>query len=343
MSTQNEDTEPVVRISTTTMEIPPPQETKRSCGICESNIAVTDTYLTCTNEKCRKVTCAHCISTMINIFFAQPTLSYPLQCGACKTTFNKLSVESVIINKHYYEQYIAYVLPLYWSQECLQANEELVQCPFCLYLEIHTTDACPIQFLNCQHPNCGKRSCLICYNAVQDDIGELTHRTRCVEYRYCKALIEEAIETGSLRQCPHCKLTGIKDSNCTHMTCGRCHGKWCYFCGTKEEECDVDDDEYPDLSKHNDGWESNANRCPMYISKVYEVDERWPTDEDDCLEFFHRCVTLRNLYDVLESIGEDSLRRLNDEFDIIDRCGYSIDEIMDDENRILIKYKWDDD
>lgn len=178
---------------------------------------------------------------------------------------------------------------------------------------------------------------------MRDDADELIHRTRCVEYRYCKELIQQAIENGSLRKCPHCELTGIKDPNCTHMTCGRCRGTWCYFCGIKEEELDVDDDEYPNFSGHNNGWETNPIRCPMYLSRIAEIDDRWPTDDEDCLEFFHRCLTLRNLHDVLTTIGEDSLQVLNDQFGIINACGYSIDEINDEENRILIKYKSDDD
>ncbi|CAF0980959.1 unnamed protein product [Rotaria sp. Silwood1] len=92
---------------------------------------------------------------MIGMLFAQPTLNYPLKCGACQTAFNETYVERIIIDQNYYENYVACVLPLYWSQECLEDCEELVQCPFCSYLEIHTTDTCSIQFLTCQHPNCG--------------------------------------------------------------------------------------------------------------------------------------------------------------------------------------------
>ena len=183
---------------------------------------------------------------------------------------------------------------------------------------------------------------MICLNAVQDEIDELRHRSRCVEYRYCKQLIDKAIENGSVRQCPHCELTGVKDNNCTHMVCARCRGKWCYFCGKKEEDCNVDEDDDPNLSEHNNDWQSNADRCPMYLDNVHEIDDRWPMNDQDCLEYFHRCQTLRNLYEVLELIGEESLHELNDQFGIIDRCGYSIDDIEDEENRILIKYQWDD-
>lgn len=128
MATQTENTDTTMQTAIPTMEIPPPQENKISCGICASDIAATEAHLTCTNDKCRKVTCSHCMSAMIRMLFAQPTLSYPLRCGACQTPFNKLAVERMVISGNYYDKYIACVLPLYWSEECLQDNEELAQC-----------------------------------------------------------------------------------------------------------------------------------------------------------------------------------------------------------------------
>ncbi|CAF4882973.1 unnamed protein product, partial [Rotaria sp. Silwood1] len=67
---------------------------------------------------------------MIGMLFAQPTLNYPLKCGACQTAFNETYVERIIIDQNYYENYVACVLPLYWSQECLEDCEELVQCAY---------------------------------------------------------------------------------------------------------------------------------------------------------------------------------------------------------------------
>jgi len=164
-----------------------------------------------------------------------------------------------------------------------------------------------------------------------------------MELKTYKKMINQAIELGSLQRCPHCQLTGIKDDNCTHMVCERCELRWCYICGMKEEECDVDEYANRTLSNHNQGWESNKKRCPMYLKYIHNIDHRWPRSDRECLEYLHRCRTLRQLYKVLKIIGEDTFYSLNETFGIIDATGYTIDEIEDHENRVLIKYPTNDD
>lgn len=151
-------------------------------------------------------------------------------------------------------------------------------------------------------------------------------------------MFETAIESGSQQHCPHCQLKGLKDDGCTHMVCERCGFTWCYLCGMKEEECLVGDDAEQSLSAHNQDWEQHEGRCPMSLVSIHELDDRWPQDDRDCLEYFHRYRTLCKLYDVLKIIGEDKLNKLNDRFGIIDASGYTIEEIKDYENRILINY-----
>ncbi|CAF1104668.1 unnamed protein product [Rotaria sordida] len=309
-----------------------------TCGICEATINDDDTKLTCSNKKCNKLTCNTCINLMFEIMFGHPTLNYPLSCGACQQSFDITHIDQIIIKQKHYEQFIACVLPLFWSKDCLEKNEKLAQCPFCPYLEIHTTDACPLYFFTCQHPSCGKRSCLICLHAIKDDNDESIHRSQCIELHSYKEMIEKAAESGSQQHCPHCQLRGIKDDGCTHMVCERCGLSWCYLCGMKEEECLVDDNVEPTFSAHNQDWEQHEGRCPMSLVSIHELDERWPQDDQDCLEYFHRYRTLCQLYEVFKIIGEDKLDKLNNTFGIIDGSGYTIEEIKDYENRILINY-----
>ncbi|CAF4374278.1 unnamed protein product, partial [Rotaria sp. Silwood2] len=179
-----------------------------TCSTCEAIINDGDTKLTCTNKKCSKFTCNACINLMFEIMFGQPALNYPLLCGACQNSFDIIQVDQILVKQERYEQFIACVLPLFWSKDCLEENERLAQCPFCPYIEIHTTDACPLYFLTCQHPSCGKRSCLICLHAIQDDNDESKHRSQCIEFHSYKEMIEKAIESGSQQHCPHCQLTG---------------------------------------------------------------------------------------------------------------------------------------
>jgi hypothetical protein len=151
-------------------------------------------------------------------------------------------------------------------------------------------------------------------------------------------MIENAIESGSQQQCPYCQLKGLKDDGCTHMVCERCGSTWCYLCGMKEEECLVDDDAEPTLSAHNENWDEHEGRCPMSLVSIHELDKRWPQNDRDCLEYFHRYRTLCQLYDVLKIVGEDKLDELNENFGIIDASGYTLEEIRDYESRILIDY-----
>lgn len=151
-------------------------------------------------------------------------------------------------------------------------------------------------------------------------------------------MVEQAVDSGAQQHCPHCKLRGLKDDGCTHMVCERCGLSWCYLCGMKEEECLVDDNVEPTLTAHNNNWENQEGRCPMSLVSIHELDERWPQDDRDCLEYFHRYRTLCQLYDVLKIIGEDKVNELNENFGTIDASGYTMDEIKDYRNQVLINY-----
>jgi hypothetical protein len=152
-------------------------------------------------------------------------------------------------------------------------------------------------------------------------------------------MIDNAIEAGSTQRCPVCQLAGVKDDGCTHMTCPRCESSWCYLCGMSEETCLVDEDEAPSFAAHNNNWNNHEGRCPMSLTSIHEVDDRWPQDDQDCLEYFHRYRTLCELYDILKIIGQDKLVEINEAFRIIDNTGYTIDEISDYHDRILIRYQ----
>ena len=360
MSVENEVQN--IPVSTTQEATPSPNKTiELTCCICEVQLTADRTNLSCANDQCNQWTCSACIQTMFNVMLGQPATNYPLLCGACEHAFDTVQVDRMLAEDEHYEQYIACILPLFWSQDCLAENEQLARCtyslpasflvvrsrvclmlsfpgPFCPYLEIHTTDRCSVDVLVCQHPSCGKRTCLICLHAIMSDSEEATHRHRCVELRSCKDMVDHAIELGCQQQCPHCQLMGLKDDGCTHMVCERCGLGWCYLCGMKEEECLVDEDTEPSLTAHNQDWEQHEGRCPMSLISIHELDERWPDNDRDCLEYFHRYRTLCQLYDVWKIIGDEKLEELNASFGLIDGSGYTIEEIKDYEDRILISY-----
>jgi hypothetical protein len=85
-----------------------------------------------------------------------------------------------------------------------------------------------------------------------------------------KKLVEAAIEEGSKMKRPNCGLAGRKDDVCTHMTCLRCTAVWCYVCGLDVNQCNKaqprDGRPADDILLHNQGWEVNPKRCPMYLT-----------------------------------------------------------------------------
>ena len=195
-----------------------------------------------------------------------------------------------------------------------------------------------MDFLTCQNPTCGIRSCLSCLNAIKDGVNETQHRLDCIDLQKYKQMIDEAIDAGSKQRCPDCDLAGLKDNGCTHMNCERCGTVWCYLCGMNEDECVVDDEDQPSLRAHNRDWNEHQGRCPMLLISIQELDDQWPDNDEDCLEYFHRYKTLSKLYEVMKTVGADKLESLNDQFNLIDVTGYSIDEIKEQQYRTLINY-----
>lgn len=116
-----------------------------------------------------------------------------------------------------------------------------------------------------------------------------------------------------------------------------------------------------DIYLHNQDWERNERRCPMYLTQILEVDLNWlgenweqnaadedwevrvdffkfcwsircrlPFFQDDekCLDYFHRFRTIKLLQAVRKEIGEKEFVSAFVNFDGIRNSGYSIDEIV---------------
>jgi hypothetical protein len=128
MSSESENqniTPPVIDV------VAPTQETITvKCGTCEATINPGDTQLICTNKKCGTATCNTCINIMFTMMFGEPALSYPLTCGACQSPFDITQIDQILVKQERYEQFIACVLPLFWSKDCLEENEKLAQCKY---------------------------------------------------------------------------------------------------------------------------------------------------------------------------------------------------------------------
>jgi len=109
-------------------EAPVPENITIVCRTCNEVINDNETKLICKHSTCNSVFCTNCIHQMLNVMFAEPVFNYPLKCGHCSCAFDQEEIDQLIIEQNRYEQYISCVLPLFWSQDCLETNEKLVEC-----------------------------------------------------------------------------------------------------------------------------------------------------------------------------------------------------------------------
>jgi hypothetical protein len=162
-----------------------------------------------------------------------------------------------------------------------------------------------------------------------------------------KKLLEAAIEQGSKMKCPNCGVAGRKDNACTHMTCLRCTAVWCYVCGLDVNQCDKAQPRHgrpaDDIFLHNQGWEVNPNRCPVYLTQILEVDMHWLgenwqetaadadfEDDEKYLDSFHQFQTISKLQEVLDIIGHNEVAAM-----FSNPC-YTLEEIISTSTDTLI-------
>ncbi|CAF1012920.1 unnamed protein product [Didymodactylos carnosus] len=273
--------------------------------------------------------CVDCSSNVVQLFLSEPKINLPPKCMICKVDINESIFERQLTSAQL-EIYRTIMLSLFWSKECLQENEELVHCSFCSYVEIREKSE-GAQFIFCKHKDCGKTSCLIClrdcptfeqgyevsdYDSYSDDIEEMERHFICATLKAEKKMLDTSIENGQKMSCPGCGLSGMKDD-----ACPSCQTSWCYFCGLKEVDCDkAQTGKESSIYDHNVDWDSNPERCPMYLTAIQDIDPSWPEDEDQCLEHFHRLRSLRLLRDAYETLGDAKFRKLNKQFGIIENC-----------------------
>ena len=52
----------------------------------------------------------------------------------------------------------------------------------------------------------------------------------------------------------------------------------------------------------------------MYLTNICDIDQSWPEDEDECLEYFHRIRSLKYLRQAYEQLGPEIIEQLNEQF-----------------------------
>lgn len=276
----------------------------RECLACGECLPLDHTGIRCNQDH---HLCADCSDQWINTLQADQFEIYPPKCCHCNVDINLHVFEMNITDPNQRNLFLLKTI----TQSCiLHENERWVECPFCSYREIYVTENDPLYF-DCI--KCEKRSCYTCLLEItedyyssdeEDDIDGIKYHLNCAKVGPLKKLVEKAIEDGSVQVCPTCKLRGQKDENCTHIQCVNCQTMWCYVCGKSESEVEKGDGE--NIFGHNENWDIDTKRCPMYLHQIYEVDESWPEGEDiDSLAHFHRLKSLKLLSQLYRDHKDD--------------------------------------
>ncbi|CAF1276804.1 unnamed protein product [Adineta steineri] len=308
------------------------------CGACDADLAPDHYGIQCVQGHHY---CTDCSKQIVNLFFSDPQVYIPLRCVQCRIELNPCVFERQLTLTQI-DFYNKHMLALVWVKELVGPDERLDNCPFCSSAVIRGKN--DPKFFSCKHPECGKTSCLVCRKAcpsLSSDYAteaqqeEIFQHFTCAELADDKQAFDLAVENGQKVSCPKCGLAGMKDDSCTHMTCPTCCQVWCYFCGKRVEDCDKEQNGNNGIIDHNHDWDVNPKRCPMYFTQIQDIDPRWPDNETNCLIMFHRNRSLRLLRDVLGKLGKDRIDKLNNHFHVLDSCGFSLREILQEDLTLI--------
>lgn len=300
----------------------------QDCGKDKSN------FLSCIQNHfiCKK---NDCLQNFINTIFSNPEVNIPTKCPICNFEYLLEDMETILKDrKERLEKYQMITLNQIGD---LSENEVICRCPFCSYLEIRFKSG--INFVFCQKETCKKRSCFFCYAECpvqdfevlsednnQNEKIEIFRHFECSKLGHHLFKLEDAIDKGMKSKCPKCGLGGMKDDGCTHIACAKCGTNFCYICGLSEKDCDKADPS-GSIFSHNADWEKNKKRCPMYLSQISEIDQSWPENDDESLEYFHRMNTMMLVKKAIAEIGEE-FALIEAKYSFLNKHGLVLDQIM---------------
>eukprot|EP01038_Epipyxis_sp_PR26KG_P011032 gene11032-14813_t len=279
-----------------------------------------------------------------------PLTLLPAKCSKCKTEVLHLTLERQL-NDVQRQAYLSYI-----SMKELQEDEKMANCPFCSYFEVWPKAMTGMEFLFCRNEPCLKSSCFHCKVQCQPpkedgyeddefnnstDSSAFIYHLECAELSPYKEEIENAIHLGAGVVCPNCQHFGRKDDACTHMTCVSCTSVFCYVCGKLEANCDKADPSQ-NIFSHNEDWDLNVQRCPMHLTEIVQVDDRWGMEDSICVAFLSRLNTVKLLRAALVKMGRPMFQRLINKYDSVRNCGYNEDDIMNTDITVIYRQEIED-
>ncbi|CAI2365630.1 unnamed protein product [Moneuplotes crassus] len=308
------------------------KDTRVECTICKGKKKRDHGGIKCSQGH---DVCPECCASFIDNILSNPEVNIPAKCSTCNLEINTVQLEMHMAPGQ---------LELYNIYKIMKAldpkTDVLMECPFCPYLEIWDVQNYSNYFY-CLGEKCKKGSCSVCkkefkvpedfevdeeeYEEMKAEGGMIAHQ-KCLEYKFMKEEWEKAMEMATKRHCPGCKIGGRKDEACTHMICDSCGTNWCYVCGKKEDDLDkLDPNE--GIHSHNEDWDTNPKRCPMFLMQIGDLDQRWDPDDDDAnVEFLHKLLTYQAIRDFFKKYTTEEFEKLCEVFSSVKNHGYNLKE-----------------
>ncbi|CAI2375339.1 unnamed protein product [Moneuplotes crassus] len=280
--------------------------------------------------------CTGCAKTYVANILSEPENKIPAKCSLCAVELNSVQLE-MQMEPEQLEMYL-----MYKAMKIVDPKiDKVMSCPFCKYFEVWTIDN-SANFFYCRKEDCQKGSCSVCFKefkvpkgmaVTEDELEEMKSEEgmmshyKCYEHKDIKEDWDKAIEEGTKRYCPECKVGGIKDDECTHMTCDNCNTVWCYLCGKKEADLDKSDPN-GNIFKHNDDWNTNSKRCPQYLYQIGQIDDRWSTASDSQAKaFFHKLLTYKSIRNFFKKYKTSEFKDLCSVFPQVANHGYDLYDV----------------
>ena len=141
---------------------------------------------------------------------------------------------------------------------------------------------------------------------------------------------EDIIIKGNLRHCPNpsCKAGGSKNEEWLHMKWCACGTEYCYFCGKSLADWDKKGGT-GGLANHNVDWQKNSARCPIFLTQIQDIDERWVSVNDKaCLNLFHKILRYTYIRAFINKHTREKFDQFWEVFDSVKNSGYNIEEAM---------------
>jgi len=167
------------------------------------------------------------------------------------------------------------------------------------------------RYFVCKNGDCEGGFCLACNMPVKrSEILSHQCETDQVEMLYRRVL--ETLAIASSRTCPKCNFPGMKDLNCTHITCDKCSARWCYHCGRLE--ADVGQSGFSGHNEWNVNLPEDTDKCPMYLhykyGDVYHGGDRREGDPARSLVAFHLKIQKEAIAHLEKAIDPDLWAKL---------------------------------